>query len=273
MSERDYDFEVVPIADIDPPELAMREAMDDGKLVELAKSIARDGILQPLGVFRVGARLRLIYGHRRFVAAELANERAVPCRIHRDGSAHEEDYKLTENRFREDVNPASEAWWFADLLERKCAGEIAKLCELVGATESYVNGRLDLLRGDEHVLTALRVGSISLSVARELNKVKAKDWCRYYLQDAIDQGATSATVQRWRIERERIEKVAAAEAAGATAAPSTPDASALTTVDQCFICGLSDSPLEMEYIKVHRDCHSQARRLRAAELRAQGAPA
>jgi ParB/RepB/Spo0J family partition protein len=273
MSERDYTFAVLPLGDIDPPQLAMRDAMDDHKLVELSRDIQRNGVLQPLGVFLVDNRYRIIYGHRRFLAAELANEARVPCRIHPDGDAHEEDFKLSENRYREDVNPAAEATWFADLLERKCGDDIAKLCALVNATESYVNGRLDLLRGDAMVLEALRVGKITLSVARELNKFKAEDWRRFYLGDAIEQGATSAMVNRWRMERDRSDQIAAAAARGETAAAVTPDAAPLASVDRCFICELDDDPLQMEFVRVHVDCHNQHRRMRRAQLRGDGVPA
>jgi ParB/RepB/Spo0J family partition protein len=262
---RDFDFRVIELALIDAPAIAMRAEMDDGKLGELAADIKRNGVLQPLGVFPVDGRHRIIYGHRRYVAAQLAGERVVPCRVHADGDAHEEDYKLSENRFREDVNPADEATWFADLLERRCGGDIEQLCALVNAGESYINGRLDLLRGDDQVRAELRAGRINLAVARELNKFREGDWRRFYLTEAITQGATAAVVARWRMERERIASLAAAEASGAQDTTPATNATPLGSVDACAFCLLPDDPLEMEYVRVHRSClKAHTRQMRAA---------
>lgn len=251
---REYDFRVVPLEQIDPPTHAMRADMDDRALEELTDDVKRNGVLQPLGVFPINGRMRIIWGHRRFVAAELAGELAVPCRVFANGDVHEEDYKLSENRFREDVNPADEATWFADLLERKCGHEIEQLCALVGATESYINGRLDLLRGDERVLEALRAKSINLAVARELNKGKEPDWVAFWLKDAIDQGATAATVQRWRMARDQQLRLAATNPADVQVDSNAAAPAPIGSVDACGLCLLPDDRHEMEYVLVHRSC-------------------
>lgn len=266
MTERAYDFRVLPIEAIDPPPIPMRDAMDPDKLRELESSIRQKGILSPLGVYAAGDRYVLIYGHRRYVAAEHVGEARVPCRVHADGHAREEDFKFTENYMREEVNPAAEAAWFADLLERKHAGNIEALCADLGVRESFVQGRLDLLRGGADVLLALRDQTINLAVARELNKIKAPDWRAFYLADAVKYGATAATVQGWRLERERAARVEAAEGSGAGIVAAIPAEVPIQTVDHCLICALPDDPLEMEYARVHRDCARAHRRAQRAAL-------
>lgn len=264
LAARGYDFRVLTLDVIDEPPTPMREAMDPDKLDELRANIRENGVLSPIGVFRVGERFRIIYGHRRYTAAKLAGESAIPARVHADGEAHEEDFKLAENTYREDVNPAEEATWLADLLERKCNGEIEKLCALVRRKESWIQGRLDLLRGDEEVHNALRAGKINLAVARELNKVKDVRYRRHHLADAVEQGATAATVQAWRINTERFLALQAAERDGTLpdVAPSTE--SPHTATETCPLCDLDDDQHAMEYVRVHRSCHETRRR----ELRA-----
>jgi ParB/RepB/Spo0J family partition protein len=266
VGDRSFDFRLIALEAIDPPPVPMRDAMDPEKLGELEASIRDKGILSPLGVYARGDRFVIIYGHRRYVAAQHVGELAVPCRVHEDGSAREEDYKFTENYFREDVNPAAEAAWFADLLERKHAGNIEALCAELGLRESFVQGRLDLLRGGEDVLLALRDHSITLSVARELNKIRPADWRSFYLADAIAQGATAAIVQRWRIERERLAKIEAAEARGELAAVPAAIESPIHSIDVCLVCALPDDPLEMEFARVHKDCARAHRRAQRAAL-------
>src|SRR5947207_13926595 len=107
--ERRYDFRVVPLELIDPPELAMREKMDDRRLEELAADIKRDGILQWLGVIALpDGRFRISWGHRRYVAAGLAGETVVPVRVV-DDATKGEDFKIQENYHQDPLNPMAEA--------------------------------------------------------------------------------------------------------------------------------------------------------------------
>lgn len=254
--ERQYDFRVLELGRIDPPPVAMREAMDPEKLEELKASIRAKGVVSPLGVYVAGDRFTIIYGHRRYIAARAIGERVVPCRVHADGSAREEDYKFTENYYREDVNPAEEATWFADLLERKHAGNIEALCAELSLKESFIQGRLDLLRGDAAVLQALRERRIVLGVARELNKIHDEGWRRHYLTDALEQGANSTTVRTWRMNFERYQTQQDLVARGAVPDVAPSSEAPLGTLDACLICGRTVGQHVMTYVKVHNDCLS-----------------
>jgi ParB/RepB/Spo0J family partition protein len=265
---RTYDFRVIPMTVIDPPERAMREQMDDVKLEALARDITRNGILQPLGVSPVGDRYRIAWGHRRYIAATMAGETHVPCRVFFHGAAHEEELKYVENTLREDVNPAEEATWLADLLDQKYDGNLVALCAALNVRESTVNGRLDLLRGDPAVLTALKAKQIRLGVARELNKMHEPSWRAYRLQDAITQGATERVVRDWRLSDERHLSLQRATDAGALPAVPPSTEVPIGSVDRCLICGLGSEPQEMEYVRVHRSCHRVHLRNMAAEARA-----
>lgn len=269
-AERQYDFRVIELARINPPLLPMREAMDLEKLEELKGSIREKGVVSPLGVYVDGDRFTIIYGHRRYVAAGAIGERVVPCRVHVDGNAREEDYKFTENYYREDVNPAAEATWFADLLERKHAGNIEALCAALGLKESFIQGRLDLLRGDELVLQALRERKIVLGVARELNKMRDQGWRRHYLADALEQGANSTTVRIWRMNYERYQTQQELAASGAVPAVEPSSEAPLGSADICLICRSADDLHEMEYVRVHKSCLQVHERNTRATLAAGG---
>ena len=266
MSARSYDFRLIPLEAIDPPAITMREHMDDRKLEELAASIRSDGLRQPIGVRPVGDRYRVAYGHRRLIACGLVGEAAIPCFVLADDSDEEEAAKIAENWLREDTNPAEDATYFAYLLEHRYDGNIELLCRSLGVKESRVQGRLDLLRGDSAVLEALRASRITLAVARELNRMKDEGWRRHYLADAIEQGATASVVQRWRIDADRRAELARTSGAEPDADASAAAPVPLTSIDRCLLCALDDDPLEMEFVRVHRSCHTQHRRLqRAAE--------
>jgi ParB/RepB/Spo0J family partition protein len=265
---RRYDFRVIPIAAIDPPARSMREQMDDAGLDELRVNIQRNGILQPLGVVPVGDRFRISWGHRRFIAAGMAGEMTLPCRVLLDGDVREEEFKYVENTFRENVNPAEEASWLADLLDTRYGGDIETLCAALNVKESTVNGRLDLLRGDPAVLAALKAREIGIGVARELNKMREPSWRAYRLGDAIAHGSTERVVRDWRISDEKHLSLQRAAENGElpTVPPSTEVP--IGSADRCELCGESDDPTDMEYVRVHRSCARIHRRELARHDRA-----
>lgn len=269
MSDRAYDFRLIPIELIDEPEFAMRETMDEQGLEELAANIRDRGLIQAISVRAVGDRFRVAAGHRRRIACGMAHESPIPCFVIGDDDDVEESTKIAENWLREETNPAEEATYFAHLLENRYNGAIEPLCRALSVTESRVNGRLELLRGDARVLDALRRKQIPLGVARELNRFKKPDWIYHYLCDAIEFGATVSVVQRWRIEYERREALADPAAAAAAAGVAPSDASPIASVDRCLLCALEVTGIDGEFVRVHRDCHSAHRRMQAAAL-AQG---
>ena len=68
----------VPIDLIDPSAAQPRSVFNDTKLEELAKSIASNGVVQPILVRPKGGRFELIAGERRWRAAQLAGLTKIP---------------------------------------------------------------------------------------------------------------------------------------------------------------------------------------------------
>lgn len=261
---RSYDFRLVPITLIDPPEVAMRESMDDRKLEELAKDIRDSGLRQPIGVRPRGDRFRVSYGHRRRIACEMAGELIVPCFVLEDDDDQEEQFKLAENWLREETNAAEEATYFAYQLEKRYGGDIEAMCRALHVKESRVQGRLDLLRGDPAILIALRQKRINLGVARELNKIRDERYRGLYLADAITQGATASVVSGWRMQVERLEKLNEANADGSIASVGASTEASIGAVHRCLLCLLDDDPGELEYVEVHHSCKKVHQRSQAA---------
>lgn len=265
------DFRVIPIAAIDPPELAMRETMSDDGIASLAQSIRENGLLHPLGVIVAGERFRVAYGHRRRVALEHAGILEAPCFVYPEGTTAEEAMKVAENTEREAVNPAAEATYYRYLLDTKCAGDVRRLCALVNRREEYVQDRLLLTEADPDVLAALRAERISLAVARELNRVKSDTYRRLFLSDAINQGLTSAAVRLLRTNLERLEDQKAAQASGELANVPPSSEAPIESAEDCLICDSSDDPHDMIYVRVHRSCKAHLeRKARAAVARQAG---
>jgi len=243
----------IPLGLIDAPELPSRATMDEHKLDELVASIRANGLLQPMSVARVGDRYEVVAGHRRWLACGRAGVVAVPCVVYPSKESALEAIKYAENRHREDLNPAEEAIWFNELLERDCGGDVDRLCEQLHEKRSYVEGRLNLLAGDEKIFQALQDGKIKIGVAHQLNRCKVEQYRRYLLHQAIIGGATVAVVSGWIQDWENAERAASgAPAPSSDAAP--PSAIPQTDYFRCGVCLGTDNVYLMVPVNIHQHC-------------------
>jgi ParB family chromosome partitioning protein len=244
---------------IDDPHKPIRSFTDEKSMADLKASIAEVGIIEPLVVFEkpiapgsTGFRYEVIAGHRRLMAAQQIAMREVPCVVYKTEPEALQAIQLHENIHREDLNPADEARWFLQLLPL-CGDDTDSLAAKVHASRAYVEGRLNLLRGDPIVLEALGASKISYAVADELNKFQ-QDWYRRdCLNHAIEGGASARLVRMWR------SKETAPAAAPAESAPDSSQVSATTpalpaTVFECLYCGLQEHVYDMELVYIHRPC-------------------
>ena len=255
MSLRDIvrEFRELPIACIDEPALPSRSEMDEQKLDELTRSIREIGLQQPIIVARIGERFEVVAGHRRRIASGRAGLLTVPCIVYPSKVDALDAVQFAENRHREELNPADEAIWFAELLQQKCGGDIEQLCGLVGETLNYVDNRLALFGGDADVFEALRAGRIGIGVAHELNKCPDAHYRRYYLDCAVRGGATVSTVAGWVSEwRQNFGTDRPAPPPAPTPSVIVPQAS--HDPHRCYVCGKSDPRFIPETILVHTHC-------------------
>lgn len=255
MSLRDVAREAldVPIGLVNPPVLPARSAMDEQKLDELSGSIARHGIIQRLILVRDGERFEVVAGHRRFLAALRAGLVVVPADVYPTKDAALEAVKHAENRFREEMSPAEEAVFFAELLERDHGGDIEALAAAIGEKVGYVDNRLQLFLGNKAVFQALMDRKINIGVAQELNRITDDSWCRFYLEHAVKGGSTRSVVSGWVAQYQR-ETAAHVDAPIVDAPQGTPIAAPAYDPMKCFICQKSDPRQLPEQISVHTAC-------------------
>lgn len=247
------EFREIPLGLIDAPELPSRASMDEQKLDELTASIREIGLQQPVIVARVGDRYEVIAGHRRTLACNRAGLAGIPCIVYPDKSTALEAVKYAENRHREDLNPADEAIWFAELLERDCGGDVDALAEKLHEKRGYVESRLLLFSGDQKVFAALQRGDIGLGVAGQLNRCADPQWRAYLLHQAIVGGATVAVASSWIQQWQRDQAIAA----GASAAPvETSPAGPVPELNyfRCAVCDGTEDVHLMQPINVHVHC-------------------
>lgn len=244
----------IPIGLIDAPALPSRSTMDDTRMEELAASMRAIGFISTIAVAQEADRFRVLAGHRRRIAAELAGLVAVPCLVYPSAAAGLEAIQHAENRHREELSAADEAIWFQQLLDARPEDGTDGVAARVGESRAYVEGRLLLFQGDERVFDALQAGQINIGVAHQLNRVTQQEFRRNFLNDAIRNGATVAIAASWVAEWKATLEPATRGVFGATTAP----VASAPTIDPyftCKACASTDHPEHMRPVQIHDYCY------------------
>ena len=123
-----------------------RRTFEDAALKELAESIRAQGVLSPLLVRPLTENgFEIVFGERRYRAAQLAGQDTVPVRIRQMSDAEALEAQLVENLIRAEIHPMEEAQGFRALLaldEPKYS--IEQIAAKVGKSPVFVASRLKL---------------------------------------------------------------------------------------------------------------------------------
>jgi ParB family chromosome partitioning protein len=167
---RDAGRRTVPIALIDRNPRNPRRDFPEVELDELAASLKKHGIVQPLvvrPVAGVAERYELIAGERRWRAAQRAGLHDVPVTVLDVSDREALELAIVENVQRTDLNPVEEARGYRALIEEFQYSQ-ATLGETIGKSRVHVTNTLRLLKLPASVLAMLEGGTLSAGHGRAL---------------------------------------------------------------------------------------------------------
>jgi len=124
-----------------------RRTFEDAALKELAESIRAQGVLSPLLVRPLTENgFEIVFGERRYRAAQLAGQDTVPVRIRQMSDAEALEAQLVENLIRAEIHPMEEAQGFRALLAlEEPKYSIEQIAAKVGKSPMFVASRLKLI--------------------------------------------------------------------------------------------------------------------------------
>lgn len=167
--------EFIPIEWIVPNKNQPRKNFNEESLSELADSIAKVGIIQPLTVKMIrDGKFELVAGERRLRASQMVGLNRVPCIII---EASEEDsafISMIENIQREDLNFVEEAMGYKQLLTAYNLTQ-DKLSNIIGKKQSTIANKLRILTLDENILNLLNENQLTERHARALLKLPSNE--------------------------------------------------------------------------------------------------
>jgi len=164
----------VRLSEIEPNRDQPRKDFDPEALVELAESIARYGLIQPLLVRPMGDGYQLVAGERRWRASKMCGMVEVPVIIKELDDAQTAEIALVENLQREDLNPIEEAMGYRSLMDDYGLTQ-DEVSERVGRSRSAVANSVRLLGLPEEITLMVRTGKISAGHGRALLGFNDKD--------------------------------------------------------------------------------------------------
>jgi len=146
-----------------------------GDVSELAESMTSVGVLQPLLVTPdpeadAGEGFLVVFGHRRLEAAKAAGLGEVPAEVREMDPVERLSIQLIENLQRAEIDALDEALAYRRLLDLKLSQRA--MAGRVGRSQSHISKRLGLLRLPAQARKALDSGSITISDAFQLTRLK-----------------------------------------------------------------------------------------------------
>ena len=171
-SENKSSYLSVSIGDLVRSKFQPRNYFDENKIDELAQSIKKNGLIQPIAVRIDKANLNekiyeIVAGERRWLAAQKAGLHEVPVIILDLDDNQSLELAIIENIQREDLNAIEEAKGYERLMEEFKYDHV-KLSEFMGKSRSHVSNTLRLLSLPKEVIKLVDEGKLTAGQVRPL---------------------------------------------------------------------------------------------------------
>ena len=158
------------ISDLSRNPYQPRQFFSEEKLDELAKSIKKNGIIQPIAVRpkkNEDGKYEIVAGERRWIAAQRAGLHEIPVTILDLSDVESLEVAIVENIQRDDLNPIEEARGYKRLNE-EFKYDHESISKLMSKSRSHISNTLRLLTLPSDVISMLVEGTLSSGQARPL---------------------------------------------------------------------------------------------------------
>ena len=160
----------VSISDLSRNPYQPRQYFSEEKLEELANSIKKNGIIQPIAVRPnkiENGKYEIVAGERRWIAAQRAGLHEIPVTILDLSDVESLEVAIVENIQRDDLNPIEEARGYKRLNE-EFKYDHESISKLMSKSRSHISNTLRLLTLPKDVVAMLEEGTLTSGQARPL---------------------------------------------------------------------------------------------------------
>ena len=194
------------ISEIEPNRSQPRKEFDEKALSELAESISKHGLLQPLLVrpLPLGG-YQIVAGERRYRACRMAGITEVPVIIRELGDTETMEIALIENLQREDLTPIEEALGYQVLIDEHGFSQ-EEVAQSVGKSRPAIANSLRLLKLPQSILDLVSDGKISAGHARALLTLEEEKLMQELAEEIIKKDLSVRQVEKICKQKPKPEK-------------------------------------------------------------------
>lgn len=181
-----------------------RKVFEKESLENLAKSIKKYGIVQPVAVRKKeNERYELIAGERRLRAAKIANLTKIPVIVKEYDDRESAEIALVENLQREDLNAIEEAKAYDEIIKKH---EITQeeMAKIVGKSRSYITNLLRLLQLPQSIQKLLEEKKLTIGQARPLLTLESVAEKLKLAKRILEEGLSARQIEK--LLKEKSEK-------------------------------------------------------------------
>ena len=178
----------IPLTQIEVNPFQPRTEFSEEELQELADSIGKIGIIQPITVRSIeGGRYQIISGERRFRASKRAGLTSIPAYVRETDDQGMVEMALVENIQRSDLNAIEIALSFQRLLE-ECHLSQEELSPRVGKNRATISNYMRLLKLPAEVQLNIRTRTISMGHAKAILGLEDQELQLQLMHRILDEG-------------------------------------------------------------------------------------
>ena len=203
----------IRLIDIEPNEGQARKVFNDDSIEELAESIKKYGVIQPIIVTKKDKYYQIVAGERRWRASKKAGLSEIPAIVRDDDERRNREISLIENIQREDLNPIDKARGIKTLMEEYSLTQ-QEVADILGKARSSIANSVRILNLDERVIDLALEGKLTEGHCKALMSIEDKEKQYQMALNIIDQGNTVSesakkmkTAKRMRKKDEKYEAI------------------------------------------------------------------
>jgi len=230
---------------------------EDEGIAELAASITRIGLVNPVLVAKSGDGYTIIAGHRRLEAAKKAGLDTLPAIVQTGKKEVEAEISFAENFFRKDLSPVELAAALKDCVENQVM-TYEELAEGFHRSVHWVKRMVAIYDWPADVLHEVHAENMSIAAAANLACITDSTYRQFLIRNAVENGATARTTAAWLQAFRSMQPPE--QAVTAEPVPGVIPKQPLIPQAPCFSCGTMFEVNQISHVPMCGSCIQTIRR-------------
>ena len=198
-------IEKLKITQVEPNRNQPRKHFDEEALEELAESISRYGVIQPIIVVKKGDYYEIVAGERRWRASKKAGLTEIPAIVREGDERKNKEIALIENVQREDLNAYEKAVGIKELMDEYGLTQ-QQVSEILGKSRSSIANTVRILNLDPRVIELVQQNKLTEGHARSLLAIEDHEKQYQMALRLLEMGASVREVEKKVQQKKKMKK-------------------------------------------------------------------